>query len=135
MISFPLQFPVTFIFSKFAFSKRCYVGKKLLICNIVFEKVIRERFVLPYVAVVFCLKIFDSLGSLEIKVKLFFKIDVIALSLGCHVLTNIVCGSLFSRVWSRNNSFLFHYFIAFFNSFSWKPCSIHFLCKIPMFIR
>ena len=57
-----------------------------------------------------------------------------ALSLGCHALTNIVCGSLlFSRIRSRNNSFLSilaTYFIVFFNSFSLKPHSINFLNKI-----
>ena len=56
----------------------------------------------------FCLKIFNSLGSLEIKLKLFFKIDGIALSLGCRVLANIVGGSLFSQI--RSVSIHFCYF-------------------------
>ena len=57
----------------------------------------RKRIVFRYMTVGFCLKIFDSFGSLEIKWKLVFEIDGIALSMGCHVRTNIVCGSLFSR--------------------------------------
>ena len=79
-----------------------------------------------------------SLGWLEIKWKLFFKTDGIALSLGCHALTNTVCRFLFFRIRSRNHSFLSTIvtcFIVFLNSFSWKPRSITFSHKISLFYR
>ena len=69
---------------------------------------------------------------LKIKWKLFIKIDRITLSLGCHVLTNIVSGSLFSWIRSRNNSFLSIFsncFIVVFNSFAWSPRSINFYTR------
>ena len=56
--------------------------------------------------------------------KVMFQNRWIALSLECHVLPSVVCGSLFSRIRSRNNSFLSIFatcFIVFYNCFSWKP--------------
>ena len=151
-----MQFPVPFIFS-IMFNLSLVMSLTVFICGqslhfpqgvtlewsgwfaISFFKRWSERdLFFRLVAVGFCLKIFDSLGSLEIKWKLCFKIDGIALSLGCHVLTNVVCGSLFSRIRSRNNSFLSIFatcFIVFFNSFSWKPRSINCLHKISLFNR
>ena len=66
------------------------------------------------------------------------------LSLECHVVTIIVCGSLFSRIRSRSNSFLSIFatcFIVFLNSFSWKRHSIILLHKFhcstgsPIFVN
>ena len=84
------------------------------------------------VTVGFYLKVFDNLGSLEIEWELFFKLDGIALSLGCSVVINIVWVSLFSRVQSRSNSFLSIFatcVIVFFNAFSWKLRSMIFFTQ------
>ena len=73
------------------------------------------------------MKIFKSAGLLENNWKLFFKVDRMALSLGWHVLTIFVCGSLHSRVRLRSKSFLYIFstcFIVIFNSFSWITRSI-----------
>ena len=58
------------------------------------------------------------------------------LSLGFHVLIDIICGSLLLRVRSRNNSVLsifLHALLSFLIIFSWKRRSINFLRKISLF--
>ena len=151
-----MQFPVPFIFSvmfnlllMMSFPVFIY-GQSFKFCKVLrwngvadlqhlLQNVFRKQFVFfRYMAVGFYLNMFENSGSLEIKWKLFFKIDKIALSLVCYVLTSIVCGSLFFRVWSRNNSFLFMLatdFVVFFHSFSWKPRSMNLLHKILLFNR
>lgn len=54
------------------------MGMKSSICEVAFYKVIRKRFVST---VGDSRLLFESLGSFEIKWKLFFKIDGIALDL------------------------------------------------------
>ena len=39
------EFGCNYLRAEFPFSTRCYVGMKLLICNIVSQKVIRKQFV------------------------------------------------------------------------------------------
>lgn len=78
-------------------------GFVVLISSVVSYKVTKKKFGFTEG---FWLKMLESLGSLEIKWKLFFKTDGMALRLGCYMLTNIDCGSLFSLVLSRNKSFL-----------------------------
>ena len=63
------------------------MGMKSSIYKVAFYKVIRKRFVST---VGDSRLLFESLGSFEIKWKLFFKIDGIALGLRYQVLTNTV---------------------------------------------
>lgn len=100
---------------------------KLLICNTLFQKVSKQKaiFFFRQLTVGFCLKLFKSLKLLEIKRKLFFKID--GMSLGWHVLIKLFAGlsSLrfhFVFIHSRNNSFL-SVFIRFY-PFVYSPIYI-----------